>query len=103
MGDEIRWQKDGTYHAHVYAVFSAVRFSTPKRFQVPHILKKLSLHSSDISMARKVADRIRLTLNTEKYKKCWRDLEVTYIFGKTGAGNLGSLWKHMDTKCVSCN
>ena len=31
-------------------------------------------------------DRIRLTLNTEKYKKCWRDLEVTYIFGKTGAG-----------------
>ena len=31
-------------------------------------------------------DRIRLTLNTEKYKKCWRDLEVTYIWGKTGAG-----------------
>ena len=150
MGDEIGG-KDGTYHTHVYAVFSApVRFSTlKKRFPSAHIEKAISTHSSNIAYVEKSGkwahsekglttvpntleeygsrptdsngsnallcelyelikdgksnfeileanadlikyfdkfDRIRLTLNTEKYKKCWRDLEVTYIFGKTGAG-----------------
>lgn len=150
MGDEIGG-KDGTYHTHVYAVFSApVRFSTlRKRFTSAHIEKAISTHSSNIAYVEKSGkwahsekglttvpntleeygtrptdsngsnallcelyelikdgksnfeileanadlikyfdkfDRIRLTLNTEKYKKCWRDLEVTYIWGKTGAG-----------------
>lgn len=31
-------------------------------------------------------DRCRLILRQEEYKNTWRDLEVTYIFGKTGAG-----------------
>lgn len=31
-------------------------------------------------------DRIRLALNTEKYKSVWRELKVEYIFGKTGLG-----------------
>lgn len=31
-------------------------------------------------------DRVRNDLLTDKYKKTWRDLEVHYIFGKSGAG-----------------
>ena len=31
-------------------------------------------------------DRTRLTLRQEKYKEVWRNLECTYIYGKTGAG-----------------
>ena len=31
-------------------------------------------------------DRVRNDLLTDKYKNEWRDLEVTYIFGKTGKG-----------------
>ena len=44
MGDEISG-KDGTYHTHVYAVFSApVRFSTlKKRFPSAHIEKAISI------------------------------------------------------------
>lgn len=31
-------------------------------------------------------DRVRLTIKQEEYRGNWRDLDVTYIFGKTGAG-----------------
>ena len=31
-------------------------------------------------------DRVRNDLLTDKYKKTWRDLEVHYIFGKSGTG-----------------
>lgn len=54
MGDEIGG-KDGTYHTHVYAVFSApVRFSTlKKRFPSAHIEKAISTHSSNIAYVEK--------------------------------------------------
>lgn len=31
-------------------------------------------------------DRVRLTLKTEEFKKVWRNVDVTYIYGKTGLG-----------------
>ena len=31
-------------------------------------------------------DRVRNDLLSDKYKKTWRNLEVHYIFGKTGQG-----------------
>lgn len=31
-------------------------------------------------------DRVRLTMKIEEYKNTWRDLAVTYIYGKTGLG-----------------
>ena len=54
MGDEIGG-KDGTYHTHIYAVFSApVRFSTlKKRFPSAHIEKAISTHSSNIAYVEK--------------------------------------------------
>lgn len=31
-------------------------------------------------------DRVRLTIKQEEYKNTWRNLEVTYIYGRTGLG-----------------
>ena len=31
-------------------------------------------------------DRVRLTVRQEEYKNTWRNLEVTYIYGRTGLG-----------------
>lgn len=47
--------------------------------------------NSDLIIFFDKIDRIRLTLNMEKYKTCWRTLDVCYIYGKTGAGKSRSV------------
>jgi hypothetical protein len=43
-------------------------------------------HNSDFLFDIAKIEMVRLTVRQEEYKNKWRDLEVIYIFGKTGTG-----------------
>lgn len=48
-------------------------------------------HNPDYLFDTDKCDRVRLIIKQEEYKNTWRQLEVSYIFGKTGTGKTRSI------------
>ena len=99
MGDETA--STGTYHTHLFFYApSPVRFSTIKnRFPTAHIEKAYGTVQENRAYIRKEG-RWTDTDKAEKYAVENRPLQVSYLYGASGAGKTRSIYSTHDPRSI---